>query len=264
MRDLTNLWSYAIILFILGSNYFYLGQANTSAAKLTDDVEEQKALISTGKRRIWIGGILIAVAVSLTLSIIGAEDREAFTSLRIYAVLFFVLLLLYALRRSRQKRPAPYSPEGDCGDADRLFGNVPFVLYLRCFAADGTKPPSSPLEYFRWGLGAVDVVFVYKLLTSTTSEQQLVRSLSAVGPVVALARSKQDFYNGARRLLTQDAEWQPKVSSMLHACRLVVFDCSRIWEAQGLWWELEETFKIVPWSRVIIYLQFDDIDEGVR
>jgi hypothetical protein len=127
-------------------------------------------------------------------------------------------------RRTAKEAPPPESPP---------------VLYLRSFEDDATA------SAFRGDL---------------TEEENLVRALAHIGPVVAIGKPGEELpLAGASRLYVTDDCWQERVVELVGLARLVVI---RTGLSPGLMWELQTVLKLSEPSRVL--LAADDAKEITR
>ena len=127
-------------------------------------------------------------------------------------------------RRTAKESPPPEAPP---------------VLYLRSFEDDATA------SAFRGDL---------------TEEENLVRALAHIGPVVAIGKPGEELpLAGASRFYVTDDRWQERVAELVGRARLVVI---RTGLSPGLMWELRTVLKLSEPSRVL--LAGDDAKEITR
>ena len=116
---------------------------------------------------------------------------------------------------------------------------LPPVLYLRSFEDDATT------SAFKGAL---------------TEEENLVRALAHIGPVVAIGKPGEELpLAGASRFYVPDDCWQERVAELVGRARLVVI---RTGLSPGLMWELRTVLKLSEPSRVL--LAGDDAREITR
>jgi hypothetical protein len=109
----------------------------------------------------------------------------------------------------------------------------PPVLYLRSFMDDAAA--SGPVLS---GPPGWVLLFPKELVTE---EELLARTLKDFGPVVTIGKPSEELRQlGAARMYVSDAEWQEKVSSLIHSSQLVVL---RLGQTEGFWWELENAIR---------------------
>jgi len=110
------------------------------------------------------------------------------------------------------------------------------VLYLRSFGDDGTGISHRS-----------EVVF-------TSFEERIAKTLSKLGPVVAIGRPNEALPElGAARLYVSDDEWQQAVHELMGRAQLVVL---RAGESEGLIWEFRTTVERLKPEQILIFLPF--------
>jgi len=113
------------------------------------------------------------------------------------------------------------------------------VVYLRRFDED-EKTARVPLP-----------LSMPLFVSTSTEEEQLVRVLSEIGPVVALARPGERLPRlGARRLEVDSAEWRSTVESLVTRARLVVLRAGSL--TDSLRFELESATRLVRPDHLVI------------
>jgi hypothetical protein len=114
----------------------------------------------------------------------------------------------------------------------------PPVLYLRSFAVDDVTSGTSTLRLS--GLGTTAPV---------TEEEQVVRALAPVGPVVAIGQPGEALPRlGAARIYVGD-DWQRVVVQLMGRARLVVLGAGF---SRGLLWELDQARRLVAPERIVL------------
>ena len=113
------------------------------------------------------------------------------------------------------------------------------VVYLRSFREDlkGQRGVTTRIAYGATGLIA--------------EEEQLVESLSSVGPVVAVGEPNERLPAlGAARLHFQQDEWRQGVVTLLHRAGLVVIRPGPL--SPGVRWEIEQVLKQAQPRRLVL------------
>lgn len=96
---------------------------------------------------------------------------------------------------------------------------------------------------------------------SDTAEEQLVRALEPLGPMIAVGNPKEAFPTpGAARLYLGHAEWQERVTEMIREAALVIVQPA---ETEGVWWEMGAAMRHQSPDRVVVCLAAL-ADEDVR
>ena len=86
----------------------------------------------------------------------------------------------------------------------------------------------------------------------STEEEQLVKILGEIGPVIAIGRPGEELpHLGAARFYISHDLWQNEVSRLMSNARLVVL---RAGDTEGLWWEVERTTQLVRPERIVFLL----------
>jgi len=126
----------------------------------------------------------------------------------------------------------------------------PPVLYLRSFQDDVTTavpvslPPRS-LHNLAWSIAW------------TTEEEQLVKVLRAIGPVVAVGKPGEKLPElGASRAYVSNEDWRHYVTCLMKEAVLVVL---RPGQTPSVWWEISEAVKRVYPERLLFALPFDRV-----
>ncbi|MBV8810191.1 MAG: hypothetical protein JO033_16090, partial [Acidobacteriaceae bacterium] len=120
----------------------------------------------------------------------------------------------------------------------------PPVLYLRSFRDDPvTAEPTSILAG------------TFGIWTPTTKEEQVVRVLNAVGPVLAVGQPAEVLPKlDATRLQFSDHEWKGEVSTLM---KRAIFTVIRAGTSGGLLWEIETAVSQTRPEQLILLIPFD-------
>lgn len=114
----------------------------------------------------------------------------------------------------------------------------PPVMYLRSFTADPTT--AKGVTYSSW----------------FTEEEQLVRVMQDVGPLVAIGEPGELLPSlGATRLYVGTDDWQQVVQGLLARARLVML---RIGQSPGLYWEFENVVRRARPEQVVLLVPQDE------
>jgi hypothetical protein len=110
----------------------------------------------------------------------------------------------------------------------------PPVLYLRSFSSDSEASKRPRNGWVAAGLPGI-----------LTEEEQLVRVMQDIGPVIAIGRPGDTLPAlGAVRIYVGDEEWQANVAQLIEMARLVVV---RAGDTNSLWWEVQRAMsKVQP------------------
>jgi len=114
----------------------------------------------------------------------------------------------------------------------------PPVLYLRAFSADElAADPKGP---------------------AFTEEEQLIKLLETIGPVVSLDNpTTESFLPGAKRISTANEEWQSRIQEIMMQARLIVI---RIADTSAVIWEFEQARTRLKTSQVLLMVPASDSD----
>lgn len=83
-----------------------------------------------------------------------------------------------------------------------------------------------------------------------TEEEQLVRALTPIGPVIAIGKPGESLpLAGAHRLYVTDDRWQAEVASLMQRARLIVI---RSGLTPGLAWELDTVLRLDTPSKLML------------
>ena len=113
------------------------------------------------------------------------------------------------------------------------------VVYLRSFGEDSKAAQgiSSGVAYGASGL--------------ITEEEQLVKSFSSIGPVIAVGEPNEQLPPlGASRLHFRQDEWQPGVQKLLREGALVAIRPGSF--SPGVRWEIQQALSHVPPQRLVL------------
>jgi hypothetical protein len=112
-----------------------------------------------------------------------------------------------------------------------------FVLYLRSFEFDG-KISST------------------KTLDAKSEEEQLVKVLSKIGPVVAIGKPGDNLPElGAKRYYMEDSNWKQKIGEYIKDAKLVIISVAF---SEGLWWELLFALSKLSPEKVILLMPLSE------
>jgi len=108
-----------------------------------------------------------------------------------------------------------------------------YVLYLRSFKID-------------YRLSNV------KTFENTTEEEQLVKTLSKIGPVITVGKPDENLPQlGAKRYYIENSNWKQKLGQYINKAKLVVIVVAF---SEGLWWEILYTFTKLSPEKIILLL----------
>jgi hypothetical protein len=115
----------------------------------------------------------------------------------------------------------------------------PPVLYLRMFRDDAVAAMPGGVAW----------------LPALSEEEQLVRALAPVGPVVAIGRPGERLPElGAAREYVPEGEWRAVVAGYMQRARLVVL---RAGSSQGVAWEMAEAARRLRPEQVVFLIPHD-------
>jgi hypothetical protein len=90
-------------------------------------------------------------------------------------------------------------------------------------------------------------------------EERMARSLSRVGPLVAIGDPRDRLPPpGAARLYAIEGDWQTKVSALIERSALVALKAG---DTEGIRWEVEQVLSRVPPSRVLLFLPMSRLNK---
>jgi hypothetical protein len=117
------------------------------------------------------------------------------------------------------------------------------VLYLRSFEDDLRNAEVADINAF----------WPFKF---ATQEEQLVKALKTVGPVVAIGKPGEKHPElGATRFYLGNDEWKQAVSEWIPRARLVVL---RIGRTGGIWWEVQTALQQARPERLLFTIPNDN------
>jgi hypothetical protein len=122
----------------------------------------------------------------------------------------------------------------------------PPVVYFRPFSEDLRQRKAVRRVSFFLPLAPEQLGF--------TAEQAIARSLSEIGPLVAIGQPGErvpPVTGGFSRLYVSNEEWQRTAAAMLHRGTLLVFVAGT---SDGLFWEIRRAFSMVSKSRILILI----------
>ncbi len=118
-----------------------------------------------------------------------------------------------------------------------------FCLYLRSFEDDNRLAQAQSLPLLHTAIR-----FLFSI--GYTEEQQLVKAISSVAPVVALgAPGELVPYAGAQRMYLPGEGWQEIVRDLMLRARLVVVVLG---SGAGIRWELGQALRVLPPERLVL------------
>lgn len=125
----------------------------------------------------------------------------------------------------------------------------PPVVYLRSFGDDAiASEVQDALDPILTIAGAPVLMF----FPGKTEEEQTVKVLSGIGPVVAIGKPGEPLPElGAIRKYATDDEWQGKVKDWLSRARLVVF---RAGVTHGLTWEVQQAVSCLKPEQIMFLI----------
>jgi TM2 domain-containing membrane protein YozV len=130
----------------------------------------------------------------------------------------------------------------------------PPVIYLRSFHQDDELLPVAGGRLRRIWQSIAPFVIQYTAVAGP--EQELAMILHRLGPVIAIGKPGERLPElGAARLYVGNDRWRSTVDDLLKEAGLVLI---RAGTTPSLWWEIEETMKLVPRERILIVSLLDD------
>jgi hypothetical protein len=119
----------------------------------------------------------------------------------------------------------------------------PPVIYLRSFKDDARTSQT--------GLGE-------GVVSLPTEEEELVKVLSAIGPVLAVGKPGEHWPRlGARRIYVPNEQWKERVTELMRDAALVVLRPGR---TSSIRWEISEAMAHVRPERLLLVLPFDETE----
>ena len=159
--------------------------------------------------------------------------QAGFAGLAVSFVLAMVLIWVAARLLVRAKRQAAPNARTLLARDRR-----PPVVYLRSFTADRTT--AKGVTFSSW----------------FTEEEQLVRVMRDVGPLVAIGEPGELLPSlGAARLYVGTDDWQQVVHDLLARARLVML---RIGQSPGLYWEFENVVRRARPEQIVLLVPQDE------
>jgi hypothetical protein len=117
------------------------------------------------------------------------------------------------------------------------------VIYLRSFHLDK--------RFARRRMGIVRVVAV------CTEEEQLVKALREIGPVVAIGKPGERLPRlGAQRIYVEDADWQEQIRFWFTRAALVVIQVPSE-PTKGVTWEIDQSLSVVALDRLVFLVSWN-------
>ncbi len=175
-------------------------------------------------------GVLLYVVAFVGIFLGG---QAGFAGLAVSFVLAMVLIWVAARLLVRAKRQAAPNARTLLARDRR-----PPVVYLRSFTADRTT--AKGVTFSSW----------------FTEEEQLVRVMRDVGPLVAIGEPGELLPSlGAARLYVGTDDWQQVVHDLLARARLVML---RIGQSPGLYWEFENVVRRARPEQIVLLVPQDE------
>jgi hypothetical protein len=111
------------------------------------------------------------------------------------------------------------------------------VIYLRSFQMD---------KHF-----ARRPLALWRVVSVSTEEEQLVQALDEIGRVVAIGKPGERLPRlGAQRIYVEDADWQQQIRSWFTRAALVVIQVPPK-PTEGVTWEIEQSLRVVALDRLV-------------
>lgn len=120
------------------------------------------------------------------------------------------------------------------------------VLYLRAFADDQVTAVT-PTAYNIRGV---------QFPRLSTEEEHLAKAIGDIGPFIAVSNPHEPLPRlGATRVPAEWDTWRSIVTSLMSRSQLVIF---RVGFGDHLWWEIEESLKLVSHQRIVFLIPNDE------
>jgi hypothetical protein len=187
------------------------------------------------------GVIALTVVLGIAFAVMGviAKQRRAITEIDVVWLVLAVIAVLVATRyRNVIRRLAGQAgARGAQAELSRERSRRP-VFYLRSFDLDKAVSRSSIIEWLSENPLA-------------TAEQRVTRTLSRVGPVIAIGRPNERLPPlGAKRFYVSDQLWKEKVSDVVEVSQLVLWATGT---TPGLRWEIEHLVNMRTPEKLIVW-----------
>lgn len=120
----------------------------------------------------------------------------------------------------------------------------PPIVYFRSFQDDDIGSKSLSITSPSGGT-----------IVTLTEEEQIVKALKLIGPVIALGRPGDSLpqVGAARRYVKKEEDWKNIVTEYVKKSRAVVM---RAGQSEGFWWEFQLTVGLIPPERILILIPF--------
>jgi hypothetical protein len=119
------------------------------------------------------------------------------------------------------------------------------VLYLRSFVDDGVTS-ETPIAYNLRGV---------QLPRLSTEEEHLARAIGDIGPFITFANPHEPLPRLGATRVPAEWDWRSTVTKLMSRSQLVMF---RVGFGDHLWWEIEESLKLINHQRVVFLIPNDD------